>query len=438
MSDSSDSSLTAREEGVRRQRMVVRDTVLCITLQFFALTLSVLDVLKVAQRELSQRKKRAIAHFHARHVGPGVFDDYAFLLDAEERKKYSWVTLAAYDKRFQSIFRLSVADFLFVRMRISKLLTHRRDRRGRRRLNPDIVMAAALMYLAHGGTYLTTSLMVRNGISEASVMRCVRLFTRAVNLKLKKSLIRFPTTFAEMERESAAFEARSGIKGIIGAIDGSHIRVAPPRRDQKAFYNRKSFYSVILSAVVGSRGQFLDIATGFPGRMSDSKVLRYQDLYRKADEWFGDFGYFIYGDAAYCLRTWLIVGFRNPRSADELKFNEHGSKARVIVECAFGKLKGQYRCLHYGLKTRNHEMWNEVVTCCCCLRNVSIFVSGAGWGYDQGVVRGSKDPSDPNTFGQDPDEMYVGDFYDRVPDDPAAFAKRAELLAVLQQNNFQI
>ena len=52
--------------------MVVRDTVLRITLQFFALTLSVLDVLKVAQRELSQRKKRAIAHFHARHVGPGV------------------------------------------------------------------------------------------------------------------------------------------------------------------------------------------------------------------------------------------------------------------------------------------------------------------------------------------------------------------------------
>ena len=53
-------------------------------------------------------------------------------------------------------------------------------------------------------------------------------------------------------------------------------------------------------------------------------------------------------------------------------------------------------------------------------------------------MRGSKDPSDPNTFGQDPDEIYVGDFYDRVPDDPAAFAKRAELLAVLQQNNFQI
>ena len=40
----------------------------------------------------------------------------------------------------------------------------------------------------------------------------------------------------------------------------------------------------------------------FPGRMADAKVLRFTPLYRKAMQWFGNAGYYIYGDAAYPLR----------------------------------------------------------------------------------------------------------------------------------------
>jgi DDE superfamily endonuclease len=78
-----------------------------------------------------------------------------------------------------------------------------------------------------------------------------------------------------MDRVARAFERRSGIPKIIGAIDGSHIRVPPPKRMQKSYFNRKSFYSIILSAVVDARGYFMSVDVGYPGRMSDSKVLRY-------------------------------------------------------------------------------------------------------------------------------------------------------------------
>ena len=43
-----------------------------------------------------------------------------------------------------------------------------------------------------------------------------------------------------------------------------------------------------------------------------------------------------------------MVGFRNPENEDQERFNTHGSKARVIIECAFGKLKGQWRYNHRG------------------------------------------------------------------------------------------
>jgi DDE superfamily endonuclease len=59
---------------------------------------------------------------------------------------------------------------------------------------------------------------------------------------------------------------------------------------------------VILQAVCDPRGFFLCIDVGFPGRMADAKVLRFTPLYRKAMQWFGNAGYYIYGDAAYPLR----------------------------------------------------------------------------------------------------------------------------------------
>jgi hypothetical protein len=187
---------------------------------------------------------------------------------------FSPAEIYAYSAKFQSIYRLSVSDFTFVRSRIHQDLRPRRDKRGRPPIRVEIIMAAALLYLAHGTTYMNTSIMIRNGLSETSTLRCVRLFTRAVNKRLTPELIKFPTTLAGLERCAHAFELRSGIPNIIGAIDGSHIRVAPPKRHQKSYFNRKSFYSVILSAVVDPRGYFLSCDVGFPGRMSDSKVLR--------------------------------------------------------------------------------------------------------------------------------------------------------------------
>ena len=77
-----------------------------------------------------------------------------------------------------------------------------------------------------------------------------------------------------MDQIATAFQRRSGIDHIIGAIDGSHIRVPPPKKKQMSYYNRKSFYSIILSAVVDARGYFMSVDVGFPGRMSDSKALR--------------------------------------------------------------------------------------------------------------------------------------------------------------------
>jgi hypothetical protein len=112
---------------------------------------------------------------------------------------------------------------------------------------------------------------MRNGLSEASVMRFVVMVTSVIVNKLGR-LIRFPDSASILQRLADSFEMRSGIPGIIGCVDGSHIRVHPKKRQQVYYLNRKGYCSVLLSAVVDPRGYFMNIDVGYPGRMGDSRV----------------------------------------------------------------------------------------------------------------------------------------------------------------------
>lgn len=176
----------------------------------------------------------------------------------------------------------------------------------------------------------------------ATVARTVRLVTRAIVLN-QQHLIHFPRTESGRRAIASVFELISLIPNIIGAIDGTHLRVSPKRKEQVSYINRKGFYSVLVSAVCDYRGYFMSVDVGFPGKMADTRALKLSPLWTSAWTLFGQHGYYLYGDSGYPLLRWLLVGFRGLATctADQLKFNQYGSRSRVIIECAFGKVKGQ-------------------------------------------------------------------------------------------------
>ena len=355
--------------------------------------------------EEDERRTRAASRAapteHNFHPGPGLHADFYPLFTSEGRSKLPDKRRISLEKHFEQTFRLNVKTFLHVTDRIGPYL------KGRNlgSLKPTFVSVVALYYLATGCTYSSVTIAIREGICIASVQRCVRAFTSVVVSRLGH-IIRFPTKTKDLQLCAKTMEDRSGIPGIIGAVDGSHIAVHPGKGENGGFWNYKHYYSVILSAVVDPRGYFMCVDCGFPGKMHDAGALRISKLWTHHPAWFSNAGFSIYGDAAYPLRPWLLTGFRNrDKTTDQKNFNTQGSRARVIVELAFGKLKGQWACLSKGLETRTMEDWQNIIVTCCILHNLTIVVGGQGWHFDDKFLSTPRRdpgaaslPSDPDIF----------------------------------------
>lgn len=81
------------------------------------------------------------------------------------------------------------------------------------------------------------------------------------------------------------------------------------------------------------------------------RLFRKSDLYVNIKNLSIDFyeDSHIIGDLAYKLSTYLLVGFKNIERLNnrEKYFNNKLSQCRVVIENAFGLLKGRFRRLKY-------------------------------------------------------------------------------------------
>ena len=172
------------------------------------------------------------------------------------------------------------------------------------------------------------------------------------------------------------------ISTCAGAIDGSHIPITPPVLNHTDYYNRKGWYSVILQAVVDHQYLFRDINVGWPRSVLDARVLAHSALFMKAEEGTILDGQskqiegctipvFLIGDSAYPLLKWLIKPYpENDHMTEQRRnFNYQLSRARIVVENAFGRLKARWSRL---MKKNDMNVKNihHVIAACCVLHNL--------------------------------------------------------------------
>ena len=110
-------------------------------------------------------------------------------------------------------------------------------------------------------------------------------------------------------------------------------------------------------------------------KVHDARVLANSTFYRKANS--GtllperkqtingvDVPLINHGDPAYPLLPWMMKPFavNGHLTAADHHYNYHQSRARMVVENAFGRLKGRWRCLS--------EHTTNVVVSCAVLHNI--------------------------------------------------------------------
>ena len=122
-------------------------------------------------------------------------------------------------------------------------------------LSPAKVLAIGLYRLAHGNSYLTIGPTFNVG--KSTVIEAVQ---DVVGAELRDDQIKFPETLAELNASIQSFEELSALPNIVGAIDGSHVRIKAPSESAADYFSRYQQHDFIIQAVVNGKKVFTDFA----------------------------------------------------------------------------------------------------------------------------------------------------------------------------------
>lgn len=92
------------------------------------------------------------------------------------------------------------------------------------------------------------SICDRFDVGKATGWRSVKRVVNAL-INLRNYYIKWPTE--EEAMECATFlEEKKGFPGIIGMIDGTHIKIEAPQENHESYINRKGYHSIQLQVVI--------------------------------------------------------------------------------------------------------------------------------------------------------------------------------------------
>ena len=102
----------------------------------------------------------------------------------------------------------------------------------------------------------------------------------------------------EILRVFEDFEQVSYLPRVIGAIDGSHIRIIAPSVDESVYVNRKRYHSINIQAICNAKYFLRDVVAKWPGSHQDSFILEASTVHDRFES--GEFGNcWLLGDSGY-------------------------------------------------------------------------------------------------------------------------------------------
>lgn len=235
--------------------------------------------------------------------------------------------------------------------------------RQRQPLSPGLMLAITLRFMATGMSYHSLAFDFR--VAHNTISKFVPRVCDAIVAEYKDEVFTTPSTPATWQPIADRFGQRWNFPHCCGALDGKHIAITKPRKSGSVYFNYKGFFSIVILALVDADYKFLWVNVGSNGSSSDCGIYNRSNLEPALrNETLGlpdqcplpnddqDTPYFIVGDDAFPLRTYIMKPFSGRYlSRTERIFNYRLSRARRVVENAFGILANRFRCLLTTLHT---------------------------------------------------------------------------------------
>lgn len=252
-------------------------------------------------------------------------------------------------------------------------------------------------------------------VGKTTASNIVHDTCRAIWNVLSELVLKKPTT-EDWCKIAEVFWDRCNFPNCVGAIDGKHIRIVKPIGSGSKFYNYKKYFSFVLLAVADANYCFSYVDIGSYGSSSDSSIFARSSFGRMLREnrlnlppdcpLPGTNGpplpFAFVGDEAFALSEHLLRPYSNRSlNVDKRVFNYRLTRARRVVECAFGILANKWRFLHSAI---NLKMENAIsaVKAACVLHNFVALrdgynhedslmhdMEGARWSASRGTSNGA-------------------------------------------------
>ena len=259
------------------------------------------------------------------------------------------------ENSFTNYVRMPPQMFDELLQRITPVI-QRQHTRLRPPLEAGLKLALTLRHLATGDRYPTLHYDFRCGRINVGVI--VQEVCQAIIQELKDEVMPLPRTQEDWKAISQQFQDRWHVPHALGALDGKHIALKKPPKSGSLYYNYKGFFSVVLMALVDADYKFIWIDTGGQGRQSDGQIFGASKLKECIDDHTINFPdeeplpnddkdtpYFILGDDAFALRTFLMKPYSRRGLSDEMMVaNYRISRGRRVVENGFGIMANRWRC----------------------------------------------------------------------------------------------
>lgn len=217
---------------------------------------------------------------------------------------------------------------------------------------------------------------------ETTVGKVIEETTAAIWKCLKNQYMPLPSENMWLEI-AQRYEELWNMPNCIGSLDGKHIRIKAPPKSGSAFFNYKSYHSIVLMAIADADSLFTAISVGDFGRNSDGAVFKNSELGKlleanklnipSARNLPGDIGssfpMFFVADEAFALKKEIMKPYPQ-RTLDNPKriFNYRLSRARKSVECAFGMLWSKFRVFDKPIAC-NINKTDDIIKAACILHN---------------------------------------------------------------------